>query len=96
MNKLLKYYNITANNDNMIVVNKTHMIVDNLSDVITLSISIELPKIIHERSHARGKIQDTIYKLAKWNFSCRENKTSQCSRKQKKLSNQDCNILFCV
>ncbi len=41
-----------------------------LPDVVTFSVSIQLPKVVHQRSHARRQVKHTVHQLAKWNLAC--------------------------
>ncbi len=47
-----------------------YMVKDYLLNVVTLSLHVELTKVIHKRSHAWREVQDTIHKMAKRNLSC--------------------------
>ena len=58
--------------DSLLIANAnvaTYMIVDYLPDIVTLSASIELSKVIHKRSHAGRQVQHTIHQLTKRDFS---------------------------
>lgn len=46
----------------------TYMIMDYLSDVITFSVHVELPKVIHQGAHAGRQVQHTIHQLAERDF----------------------------
>ena len=48
---------------------QAYVIFDNLTCVILLSSSVELSKVIDQRTHTGGKVKDSIYQLTKWNFT---------------------------
>ncbi len=54
------------------IVVSTHMISNNLPDVVLLCSRVELPKVIDKRPHAVRKVKDSVYQLPKWDFSCRK------------------------
>ena len=45
------------------------MIFDNLACVVTLSPSVELSKVIDQRSHTGRKVKDSIHQLTEWDFA---------------------------
>ena len=50
---------------------QSHMIMDNLFDVITLSPLLQLSKIIYQWSHTGREVQHTIYQLTQGDLACK-------------------------
>ncbi len=63
------------------------MVTDNLFGIVLLSASVELPKVVHEGSHAGRKVEDSVHQLAKWDLAC-TNKVQSI-----KISNTVCILL---
>ena len=49
----------------------SHVIVDYLFDVVILSDLLQLPKVIDQRSHAGGKVKNTVHQLTEGDLACK-------------------------
>ena len=48
----------------------SHMILDNLSDVVILGSLLQLPKVIDQWSHAGRKVENTVHQLTERDLAC--------------------------
>ena len=45
-----------------------YMVMDYLSGVVSLNISVKLAKVIDQWSHAGGQVYDTVYQFSQWHL----------------------------
>ena len=56
----------------------THMVMDYLVCVVSLSVSVELTKVIHQWPHAGRNVNHSVHQLSQWDPPCNDCPISSC------------------
>ena len=75
LRKLGVGFNLQENHPCLKLVNvhkHTHMVMDYLGCVVSLSVSVELTKVIHQWPHAGRKVNHSVHQLSQWDPPCND------------------------